>query len=100
MTLTKPKWPCWAHQGTRTGSRCVGVCVLRSVGVPGLNFTINPSIREFIIIMCIRELELRNFGMCSSRMTYNEIILKLYQDTRTVFKIADIALLTGQVRLS
>ena len=34
--------------------------------------------------------------MCSSQIAYNNIILKIYQDSRTVFKIADIALLTGQ----
>ena len=37
------------------------------------------------------ELNLRIFDMYSSS---NDIVIKLYQDTRTVFKISDIALLT------
>ncbi|MEA1876851.1 MAG: hypothetical protein U9N86_08290 [Bacteroidota bacterium] len=34
--------------------------------------------------------------MISSRNANIDIVLKLYQDTRTVFKLADIALLTGE----
>lgn len=34
--------------------------------------------------------------MNSSRNVYNDIVIKLYQDTRTVFKLHDIAMLAGE----
>ena len=39
---------------------------------------------------------LRYYSMFSSQIASNDVILRLYQDTRTVFKLADIALLTTE----
>ena len=77
-----------------------GKSVIGNFGLPTSDFRLRTSDRGFFafqnIISYLCELNILLFVMFSSSKTRNDIVLAVYREARTVFRLNDIAMLVGE----